>query len=88
MCTNTVRNQEFRHFKTFRLCVPFLEKQETGQSFVQDNWGVLLCMAGITGGVFAGVMIMGILRNGLNLMDVSSVINLLICSSACDELSM
>lgn len=28
----------------------------TGETFVSENWGVLLCVAGITGGMFAGVI--------------------------------
>jgi OPA family glycerol-3-phosphate transporter-like MFS transporter len=28
----------------------------TGETFVSKNWGMLLCVAGITGGMFAGVI--------------------------------
>ena len=32
----------------------FLSQTGQGDGFVADNWGMLLCMAGISGGIFAG----------------------------------
>ncbi len=34
----------------------FLGQTGQSESFVYDNWGMLLCMAGITGGMFAGTI--------------------------------
>lgn len=34
----------------------FLNETGQGDGFVADNWGMLLCIAGITGGVFAGTI--------------------------------
>jgi len=34
----------------------FIFAKETGQSWLSENWGVFLCIAGILGGVFAGVI--------------------------------
>jgi len=34
----------------------FIFAKETGQSWLSENWGVFLCIAGISGGVFAGVI--------------------------------
>ncbi|MBN1205788.1 MAG: MFS transporter, partial [Myxococcaceae bacterium] len=34
----------------------FAKSTGLGESFVASNWGMLLCVAGITGGMFAGVI--------------------------------
>ncbi len=47
-CSGFMRNAIMQWYPKFA--------KATGETFVSSNWGMLLCVAGITGGMFAGVI--------------------------------
>jgi OPA family glycerol-3-phosphate transporter-like MFS transporter len=47
-CSGFMRNAIMQWYPKFA--------KATGETFVSQNWGMLLCVAGITGGMFAGVI--------------------------------
>lgn len=47
-CSGFLRNAVMKWY------LPFSKSTGVGVSFIADHWGVLLCVAGILGGVFAG----------------------------------
>ncbi len=47
-CSGFMRNAIMQWYPKFA--------KATGETFVSKNWGMLLCVAGITGGMFAGVI--------------------------------
>lgn len=47
-CSGFMRNAIMQWYPKFA--------RATGETFVSQNWGMLLCVAGITGGMFAGVI--------------------------------
>ncbi len=49
-CSGFLRQSAMKQFR------PYAVALEQGGTFVYDNWGMLLCIAGILGGVFAGTI--------------------------------
>ncbi|MBI5244623.1 MAG: MFS transporter [Elusimicrobia bacterium] len=54
-CTGVVRNGVMHWFKIFAK-EHILAGQAGGWTFTNDNWGLMLMVAGITGGMFAGIV--------------------------------
>jgi OPA family glycerol-3-phosphate transporter-like MFS transporter len=49
-CSGFLRNAVMKWY------LPFAKDTGTGVAFVKDHWGALLCVAGILGGIFAGLI--------------------------------